>query len=69
VQVMQSSYCTLPEVAKRLRVSRRTIYRWVQSGELSAHKLGPDRPGVEWRIGQDDLEEFLEAHRGRRTAR
>jgi excisionase family DNA binding protein len=44
VQVMQSSYYTLPEVAKRLRVSRRTIYRWVQSGELSAHKLGPDRP-------------------------
>jgi hypothetical protein len=38
-------------------------------GELSAPKLGPDRPGVEWRIGQDDLEEFLEAHRGRRTAR
>jgi excisionase family DNA binding protein len=69
VQVMQSSYCTLPEVTKRLRVSRRTIYRWVQSGELSAHKLGPDRPGVEWRIGQDDLEEFLGAHRGRRTAR
>jgi excisionase family DNA binding protein len=68
VQVMQRTYYTLPEVAERLKVSRRTVYRWVQSGELSAHKLGPDRPGVEWRIGEDDLEEFLEARRGRRTA-
>ena len=69
MQVMQSTYYTLPEVAERLKVSRRTVYRWVQSGELSAHKLGPDKPGVEWRIGEDDLEGFLEAHRGRRTVK
>ena len=69
MQVMQSTYYTLPEVAERLKVSRRTVYRWVQSGELPAHKLGPDRPGVEWRIGEDDLEEFLEARRGRATAK
>ena len=69
MQVMQSTYYTLPEIAERLKVSRRTVYRWVQSGELRAHKLGPDRPGVEWRIGEDDLEEFLEAHRGRRITK
>jgi excisionase family DNA binding protein len=69
VQVMQSTYYTLPEVAERLKVSRRTVYRWVQSGELSAHKLGPDKPGVEWRIGEHDLEEFLEARRGRPTTK
>ena len=67
MQVMQSTYYTLPEVAERLKVSRRTVYRWVQSGDLPAHKLGPDKPGVEWRIGEEDLEEFLEARRGRPT--
>jgi excisionase family DNA binding protein len=69
VQVMQSTYYTLPEVAERLKVSRRTVYRWVQSGDLQAHKLGPDKPGVEWRIGEEDLEKFLEARRGRPTVK
>lgn len=69
MQVMQSAYYTLPEVAERLKVSRRTVYRWVQSGALSAHKLGPDRPGVEWRIGEDDLENFLTARRGRSSTK
>jgi excisionase family DNA binding protein len=63
VLVVQSRYYTLPEVAERLNVSRRTVYRWIQAGELSAHKLGPDRPGVEWRIGEEDLERFLEERR------
>jgi excisionase family DNA binding protein len=61
---MQSTYYTLPEVANLLKVSRRTVYRWVQSGDLPAHKLGPKKPGVEWRIGESDLEAFLEARRG-----
>jgi excisionase family DNA binding protein len=63
VQTVQEAYYTLPEVAERLKVSRRTVYRWIQSGDLPAHKLGPDKPGVEWRIGEEDLKKFLETHR------
>jgi len=44
---------TLKETAKILRVSERTIMRYLKSGKLKASKLG------QWRISQKDLEEFL----------
>jgi excisionase family DNA binding protein len=53
-------YLTLPEVAERLKVSRRTIYRWIKSGDLSAYQFGR-----EYRITESALKEFLEAHRAR----
>ncbi len=61
--VVQPEYLTIDEVAERLKVSRRTVYRWIERGELPAYKLGPDRPGVEWRIGEEDLIKFLEERR------
>ena len=51
-------YVTLPEVAERLKVSRRTVYRWVKAGNLSAYKFAN-----EYRITESDLKAFLEAHR------
>lgn len=45
---------TLKETAKILRVSERTIMRYLKSRKLKAAKLGI------WRIKQADLEEFLE---------
>lgn len=51
-------YLTLPEVAERLKVSRRTAYRWVKSGELVAYKFAN-----EYRITETALKEFLEQHR------
>ena len=45
---------TLKETAKILRVSERTIMRYLKSGKLKASKLG------QWRIRQKDLEKFLE---------
>jgi excisionase family DNA binding protein len=50
-------YLTLPEVAERLKVSRRTIYRWIKSGDLNAYQFGR-----EYRITESALKDFLEAH-------
>ncbi len=55
---VEETYYTLPEIAEKLKVSRRTVYRWVQAGELPAYKLGG-----EFRITERDLEKFLEARR------
>jgi excisionase family DNA binding protein len=37
--------------AKRERVSERTVYRWIKSGELAAHRAGRG-----WRIDPTDLD-------------
>ncbi len=49
-------FLTLPEVQSFLGVkSRKTILKYIASGELSAYKLG----GTRWRIARKDVEEFL----------
>jgi excisionase family DNA binding protein len=53
-------YLTLPEVAEKLKVSRRTVYRWIKAGDLDAYQFGR-----EYRITESDLKEFLEARRFR----
>ncbi len=45
---------TIEEVAKTLRVSTRSVTRYIESGRLKASKLGL------WRIKQSDLNRFLE---------
>ena len=42
------------EIAEKLRVSEMTIYRYIKAGKLSAYKTGK-----EFRISQDDFNEFL----------
>jgi excisionase family DNA binding protein len=51
-------YLTLPEVAERLQVSRRTVYRWIKVEGLVAYKFAN-----EYRITESALKEFLEARR------
>jgi excisionase family DNA binding protein len=53
-------YATLPEVAERLKVSRRTVYRWIKSGDLNAYQFGR-----EYRITESALKQFLDAHQFR----
>ena len=53
-------YATLPEVAERLKVSRRTVYRWIKNGDLKAYQFGR-----EYRITESALKQFLEAHQFR----
>jgi excisionase family DNA binding protein len=45
---------TVEEVAAILRVSYRTVVRYIESGRLRASKIGV------WRIKQSDLNKFLE---------
>lgn len=56
--LVEGTYYTLQEVADRLKVNYRTVYRWVHAGQLPAYKLGK-----EWRIEEEDLRSFLEARR------
>jgi len=44
---------TLKEVAKYLRVSERTLFRYIKSGHLRAYRIG------QWRVSQKDLNKFL----------
>jgi len=46
---------TIKEVAKILRVSERSINRYIESGKLRAFKIG------QWRIRQSDLDKFLKS--------
>ena len=45
---------TIEEVADILRVSTRTIIRYIESGKLRASKIGV------WRINESDVRLFLE---------
>lgn len=51
---MEEKLHTPAQVAERLQVSERTVYRWIDSGELKAVKLGRL-----WRIQEPDLKDFL----------
>jgi excisionase family DNA binding protein len=54
----QIRFFTIAEVADHLRVSARTIRRWIAAGELIVH-----RPGGIIRIAEADLRAFLAVHR------
>jgi excisionase family DNA binding protein len=45
---------TIDELAEILRVSTRTVIRYIDSGKLKASKIGV------WRIKQSDVDRFLE---------
>lgn len=45
---------TIAEVAEKLRVSRRTVRHWLQTGRLTGLKIGG-----QWRVKLDVLEEFI----------
>lgn len=49
-------YLTVKEVAERLRVSERSVRRWLESGDLRGFRFG-DRAG--WRVREEDLDAFV----------
>jgi excisionase family DNA binding protein len=51
-------FLTTPDVAERLRVSTRTVRRWIEDGDLIAHRIG----GVV-RIAESDLRAFVALRR------
>lgn len=50
---------TIPEVAKRLTISRRTVYRLIERKELKAIKISA---GI-YRVEEKDLIQFLKKHK------
>lgn len=47
---------TLPEAAAILRITRRTLQRWLKSGTISGVKLA----GSRWRFRGDELKRLLD---------
>jgi excisionase family DNA binding protein len=56
-QAMGSDLLKISEVAEHLRVSERTVYRWLRDRQLTAVRIG----GVT-RVRRQDLEAFIERH-------
>lgn len=55
---MGNAFYTVNEVAELLRVSKLTIWRYINAGKLPAYKLGRD-----WRIKKSEFESFIESRR------
>jgi excisionase family DNA binding protein len=51
-------YHTPKDIARLLRISHRTVNRWIEEGCLPAHELRPHTR----RISADQLHDFLAAH-------
>jgi excisionase family DNA binding protein len=51
----KEKFLTLREAAKYLRVSERSLYRYISDGRLKATKVGY------WRISESDLQTFINA--------
>jgi excisionase family DNA binding protein len=49
---------TVQDVAHERRMDRRTVYRYLQQGQLRGRKVGR-----EWRIRRRDLTAYLDARR------
>lgn len=52
--IIMQEFLTIEEIIKILKVSKMTIYRYINAGKLKAYKLGK-----EFRIDKKDFEEFL----------
>jgi len=46
---------TIEDVAKVLKVSKRTVYRWVESGDLKVARIGRKT----YRVFESDLNKFI----------
>ena len=45
---------TIKQAAEHLQVSSKTLRRWIDTGDLIAHRLGR-----QWRISETDLQTFI----------
>jgi excisionase family DNA binding protein len=49
---------TIKDAADILRVSDKSVRRWIDAGDLVAHRIGR-----QWRVSQGDLEAFIKLRR------
>lgn len=52
-------FLTIKEVAKKLRVSERSVMRYIKAKKLIASKMG------QWRVKIDDLEKFFDKNKNK----
>lgn len=53
--IIKDEFYTLAELETIFKVTRRTLYNWIKSGELKALKLGN-----EWRVSKESMENFID---------
>ncbi len=58
IKLMDDSFFTVNEVAELLRVSKLTVWRYINAGSLPAYKIGRD-----WRIKKSEFDAFIESRR------
>lgn len=56
--MIAEEYFSIEETSKMLKVAYLTVYRWIQSGKLTAHKAGK-----QYRIKESELNNFLTIHK------
>lgn len=59
-----TDYLTLPDAARRLRVSRDTLRAAIRAGDLPAYRIS----GRWWRVSRDELDRWVRSHRATPTA-
>jgi excisionase family DNA binding protein len=61
---MKSEMLKVDEVADKMRVNRRTVQTWIDSGELAAVDVRPDKAQrAMWRVQPIDLLRFAQARK------
>ena len=58
---LEEELLTTDEVAQRLKITRQTVQRLIQRGQLTASRIGRG-----WRVKRRELEAFLQATETRR---
>ena len=54
INMTTEKYYSIEEVAKKLKVAYLTVYRWIQTGRLTAYKAGK-----QYRIKDSDLKKII----------
>lgn len=52
---LMDNYYTPQQVAEKLQINIRTVYKWIREGKLKAIKIGDL-----WRISETELKRFVE---------
>lgn len=53
---MTKRWMSVSEIAEYLGVAAITIYRWLEKGQIPAHKIGK-----QWRFNQDIVDSWVES--------
>ena len=58
---------TLEEAAERLRISKHTLYNWLQNGKNGIREYAFKMGDKKWVFKEEDLERFIESQRNKRS--